>query len=251
MKDWFTLRWLPSRLLPAGSSSTPLLVDSRETIDHQATNGIADGARRDAVYVDHGEAYGNLGEEAMILNALARIEDYLHPRKIYITHPADEPLPTGGNPRVEDAPSPFRAFREAAEKWQRRLRRLRKVPVLRRWIRAEGDVSYWRLLAWIDGRFPYLSGLRGNDEVRRFLSALEDSRVYYHVGMSGLNEFWEHGLVFKRWVLQQARERVELVVLSSQGLGPVSTASTRNEMRQLLRLADIISLRDKKAIAWR
>jgi polysaccharide pyruvyl transferase WcaK-like protein len=197
------------------------------------------------VYVDHGEAYGNLGEEAMILNALARIENYLLPRKIYITHPADEPLPTGGNSRVQDTPSPFRAFRAAAEKWQRRLRRLRKVPVLRRWIHAEGDVAYWRFLAWIDRRLPILSGLRGNDEVRQFLRALEDSRVYYHVGMSGLNEFWEHGLVFKHWVLQQARTRVELVVLSSQGLGPVSTASTRNEMRELLELADIISLRDK------
>lgn len=220
-------------------------MDRRETSNHQPTNGIADGARRDAVYVDHGEAYGNLGEEAMILNALARIEDFLHPRKIYITHPADEPLPTGGNRRVQDSPSPFRAFREAAEKWQRRLRRLRKVPVLRRWIRPAGDVTYWRFLAWIDRRLPFLSGLRGNAEVRQFLSALQDSRVYYHVGMSGLNEFWEHGLVFKRWVLQQARARVELVVLSSQGLGPVTTASTRSEMRELLELADIISLRDK------
>ena len=85
----------------------------------------------------------------------------------------------------------------------------------------------------------------GSDYVELLAVRTDDSRVYYHVGMSGLNEFWEHGLVFKRWVLLQARERVQLVVLSSQGLGPVSTLSARSEMQELLELADVVSLRDK------
>lgn len=217
----------------------------RAETSHPPAAAMVAGARRDAVYVDHGEAYGNLGEEAMILNALDRIERQLAPRTIYITHPDGQPLPTGDNPRVRDVPSPFGAFRDAAERWQRRLRRFRKFPVVRRWIRPEGDVAWWRFVAWLDGCCPRVAGLRRHRDVQRFLAALEDSRVYYHVGMSGLNEFWEQGLIFKRWVLQQARARVEWVVLSSQGLGPVTTRSTRDEMRRLLDLADIVSLRDK------
>jgi polysaccharide pyruvyl transferase WcaK-like protein len=63
--------------------------------------------------------------------------------------------------------------------------------------------------------------------------------------MSGLNEFWEPGLAYKRWVAQQARQRVDLVVFSAQGLGPVQSSSARNELRDLLNLADVVTLRDQ------
>src|SRR5512141_692502 len=65
-------------------------------------------AAGDGVYVDHGEAYGNLGEEAMILTALARFRKRFQPRVIYVTHAAGEHLPVGHLPTVRSTPSPFR-----------------------------------------------------------------------------------------------------------------------------------------------
>jgi polysaccharide pyruvyl transferase WcaK-like protein len=195
--------------------------------------------------VDHGEAYGNLGEEAMILNALARIETFLRPRAIYITHAAGKPLPTGNNPRIRDTPSPYQALRNATKRLHRAFQKWARTPRLRRLLPREDDVFYWRLAVFLDRWFPAGLDLRNQPEVREFLRALDDCRVYYHVGMSGLNEFWEPGLVYKRWVLRQARRRVDLVVLSSQGLGPVNRPSARREMKGLLEHADVVSLRDK------
>ena len=74
-------------------------------------------AAGDGVYVDHGEAYGNLGEEAMILTALARFQKRFHPRVIYVTHAAGEPLPVGHLSKVRSTPSPFRAFAAAVAPW--------------------------------------------------------------------------------------------------------------------------------------
>jgi hypothetical protein len=200
----------------------------------------------DGVYVDHGEAYGNLGEEAMILSALTRLETHFGPRRIYITRWADEPMPTSGHPRVLDTPSPFRAFQAAAQGWQVRFQILQRLPLVRRWLPPVTDPFYWRFLVWFDRWFPFLSDLRKSPDVCQFREALSNCALYYHVGMSGLNEFWEHGLIFKRWVVSQARSRAKLVVLSSQGLGPVSRPGARRQMKKLLGLADIVSLRDKE-----
>ena len=206
-------------------------------------NRPSNSTRRKAfqVVVDHGEAYGNIGEEAMILNALRRLELHLKPQVLHLVHQAGEPLPHGDNSKVRPVPSPLPAFREAAKRLSLRLSWLQRFSGIRR----QGEAYYWRLTAKLDRLCPGFSGLRQSDEVRQFLRALDQSEVYYHVGMSGLNEFWEAGLAYKRWVLEQARRRGLMVVLSSQGLGPVSTASSRAAMQSLLQLADVVTLRDK------
>ena len=190
------------------------------------------------IVVDHGEAYGNLGEEAMILNALRRLDLHLQPSAMHLVHQPGEPLPHGDNPKVQSVPSPLPSFRAAADRLRRRLRR---IPGFKR----QDDLFYWRLLAKIDRLWPRMSGLGSDVHIQQFFHALEQSDVYFHVGMSGLNDCWEAGLVYKRWVLEQARRRGLLVILSAQGLGPVCSPSSRTEMKALLQLADVVTLRDR------
>lgn len=190
------------------------------------------------IVVDHGEAYGNLGEEAMILNALRRLNLHLQPSAMHLVHEPGEPLPHGDNPNVQGVPSPLPSFRAAATRWRHRLRR---IPGFKR----QDDLFYWRLTAKIDRLWPRMSGLESDVQVQQFFHALEQSDVYFHVGMSGLNDCWEAGLIYKRWVLEQARRRGLLVILSAQGLGPVCSPSSRAEMKALLQLADVVTLRDR------
>jgi hypothetical protein len=72
--------------------------------------GPRERARATRVYVDHHSlGYGNLGDEAMLLSALHRLDVYLAPCEFVLPVHGDGVLPER-LPPVEITPSPYRVL---------------------------------------------------------------------------------------------------------------------------------------------
>jgi polysaccharide pyruvyl transferase WcaK-like protein len=210
--------------------------------------GPRERARATRVYVDHHSlGYGNLGDEAMLLSALHRLDVYLAPCEFVLPVHGDGVLPER-LPPVEITPSPYRVL----DRWTSWAFRLLTWPR-----RLPGLAGWWprpdkeRLRQWVAAALAGLValgrrlGLPAPDRaLQHALTALATCDVLYGVGDNSFNDFSRKGVVDKTWFFRLARPFVPVSVLSAHGLGPLETPWARAALARLLPSLDLLSFRD-------
>jgi polysaccharide pyruvyl transferase WcaK-like protein len=190
------------------------------------------------VYVDHGEAYGNLGDEAMLLGALSRLQRHLGPCQFVIPRESSRPLPALSGYAVQLVPSPFAFFLRTNQLLERSTARLSRFgvphpPSLRSRVRAA------RVLA-----SACAAGLWRDPQFAEFADALRRCDLFYGVGAADFNDYNAFGAAYKCWLYMTARARARVVAVSAQGFGPLRNGELPPLMRHAFRNIDLLSFRD-------
>lgn len=173
------------------------------------------------IYVDHGEAYGNLGDEAMLLNALRRLDLHLGPCRFVLPAEPGRPLPKG-LPPVETVPSPRLAFQRVA--------RVLGLPAKLAGWKADGP-GLWRKAAMLVGARKFNAAIRGCD-------------AFFGVGAADFSDYWLEGVVYKCWLYRTARKFVKVSAVSAQGIGPLERPWARKLAGESFSHLDLLSFRD-------
>lgn len=174
------------------------------------------------IYVEHGAATSNIGDDALLLSAIDRLRRYLPHAHIRVPRRVHGRLP-GGLGGVEIVPDLLGAFTAVS---RLRLDRLRGRS------RPEAAAARRRTADKLDGT------------PMRSLRPLLSADVLYVVGDNALNDLNPAGIVFRSWLCRQAKAAGSKVVLSSQGLGPLEDAWARTAVAEMLSTADVLTLRD-------
>ena len=184
------------------------------------------------IYLDHGEAYGNLGDEAMLLNAVRRIRRRLGECRFVVPCETGRPLPTiEGGHHVTAPRLPTAALAERSSSCRRALKAVgRRVP---------SDLP-WRVPAWL-----YLRGV-GLPGWRRVLGALARCDAVYCVGAANMNDVTRRSQLLVKWLIVSRARRLGIpAVVSSQALGPLTHAWALRKALETARRASHFSLRDR------
>jgi polysaccharide pyruvyl transferase WcaK-like protein len=187
--------------------------------------------RRRRIYVDHGEAYGNLGDEAMLRSALARLETHLGPVGFVLPREDARPLPDLSAHDIETVPSPYAAFAEA-DRWLSGKATIAKV------VRRQ-PIELTSLAARIAAR----AGALGAD-FGRFRAALGSCDAFYGVGAADFNDYNLAGAAYKCWLYEVARSAVPVVAVAAQGFGPLRDPGLGRLMRRAFDRVHVLSFRD-------
>ena len=182
------------------------------------------------IYLDHGGAYGNLGDEAMLTNAARRIRECIGSVRFIIPREEGAPLPDVG-PCVE-IPSPNTKIAALGMglvrigPLRRFLEQFRYYPILRRMrkmVVGNRALSPWNTL----------------------LEHVENAAAVYLVGAANLNDFARYSCLLPRYLLvEQAHQLGVPVVVSSQTVGPLKLPWTRQAVYDMWRRAHFFSVRD-------
>lgn len=182
------------------------------------------------ILLDHGEAYGNLGDDAMLLAAHARILDALDGHVTFLVPRRDgEPLP--GLAQTQYIPSARLAIPEAVirlgnKRWATLLGLFKRPYLLERWI----------------ARHERLMG--GSREWRALVHALGECDALYGVGCGNMNDIAPHvTLLYRLALCRAAKHRGIPVITSSQGLGPLRCRWSWNIAERICALSDQFTLR--------
>lgn len=192
------------------------------------------------VFVDHGEAYGNLGDEAMLLSALRRLTSSLGPCHFVIPRESSRPLPRLDDFVVEHVPSPFLFFDRMAgllDRYRALLARTR-LPGPDGGLRSK--VAFARL-AWQGVR---LGIWRDDYGLREAMQAIRQCDVFYGVGAADFNDFNAFGAAYKCWLYRMVRPFVPVVAVSAQGFGPLENAELKVLMAGAFDDVDLLGFRD-------
>jgi polysaccharide pyruvyl transferase WcaK-like protein len=194
------------------------------------------------VFVDHGEAYGNLGDEAMLVQALERVERRFGPCSFVLPRAGDAPLPPS-LPALEAVSPPLRTLGIRTDAIARRLGRLslrpERISVLR--------LAAAQLLA--EAAWSQRLGRRPSAELAALLDTLAGCDVFYGVGAADFSDHWLEGVIYKSWLYRLAAGVVPIVAVSSQGLGPLEIPWARRAAARGFRAVDLLSFRDVSASA--
>jgi len=189
-------------------------------------------ARRPRIYLDHGEAYGNLGDDAMLLNAVRRIRQRIGPCSFVLPVKAGCPMP-----EVEDC-TVILSPRATMSAWAQGLRLL-SVPV--RLVRRGTPDAVWRLAGAAMARWPHAG--RGWHRAVVELCACD---ALYCVGAANMNEWAKRGPLLMKWALIKTAGRLgKPVIVSSQTIGPFRSHWTLEKTVEAVRSADHFSFRDR------
>lgn len=183
------------------------------------------------IYLDHGEAYGNLGDEAMLINASRRLQKALGDVEFVIPRAGDAPLPDIEGATHVTSPNP--ALR-------RLMRRLVPLGRIREWFHELN----WDPLALLT---PFLMRvLGGTEEWKNMLGYLSRCDGLYLVGAANLNDFARLPCVLPKYALVcEALTRDIPVVVSSQTVGPLSIPWVQRAVRRMVNQADSFTTRDR------
>ena len=188
------------------------------------------------VWVEHSCGWGNLGDDALLISALNRLEHHLGPCSFVLPVLGQGQLPAA-IPPVRAVRAPQASLQDALEARPRKLDR-----VAERLLAQEGFNTPRRAALRALGRraLGVASKGAGFDE-------LDGCDLVYVVGDNSFNDFYPEGVVDRRRLCQEARRRGIPVALSCQGFGPVRTRWARRELRRMLREVDLVSVRDSRA----
>jgi polysaccharide pyruvyl transferase WcaK-like protein len=198
------------------------------------------------VFVDHGEAYGNLGDEAMLLRALSRLRQYLGPCKVLLTAAEAAPLPDG-LVEVERIRSPRGMLRHRATWVEHQFEKLYRLPSVWRWLAKPSDFFFWRAAVWLTGVEGWLWRWKlwhKDSAFSQWRKTIRGCDLFYGVGAATLNEPNQYGLVYKAWLYGEVERAIPCRVLSAQGLGPFQTKSGLRAVKRCLRAMSAVSFRD-------
>jgi len=183
-------------------------------------------ARPYRVFVDHGEAYGNLGDESMLFSALTRLRRHLGECKFVVPREGERPLPALQGFDVQFVPSPYQYFMRAGEKTAWLTARLERVGIV------HPESLGWRMRA------------ASAFAARKTVSLLRGCDAFYGVGAADFNDFNAPGAAYKCWLYGVARPHVRVVAVSAQGIGPVRNPELARLMRKAFDQLDLLSFRD-------
>lgn len=182
------------------------------------------------IYLEHGEAYGNLGDEAMLMNAARRLRRALGEVEFVVPKIGDEPLPDIGAVKV--IPSPRPAI-------NRLMHRLVPFGRVRKWMHQQE----YDPLAMVTPLMMRLLG--GIGEWNTLLEQLRSCDGVYFVGAANLNDFARFNCVLPKYALwAQAQSLGKPVIMSSQTVGPLEMAWPQQMVRRMATQSKFFSVRD-------
>lgn len=183
------------------------------------------------VFIDHGEAYRNLGDEAMLRAAIDKFERRLDDFQILV--PAENPdlLPNQISDKVETVPSIRPLFSSFNGPYSAQCR-LADVGL--------NELDYSR---FIELFLTYCKKLPVCPAITGLTNAIQSSDIFYGTGGAYFNDYYPPGIGHKRWMYGQIPETTASV-LSSQGFGPLENRWTRKATADALEHLDIVTFRD-------
>jgi len=181
----------------------------------------AAGTVRPRIYLDHGEAYGNLGDDAMLLNAVRRIGQHIGPCSFVLPVKPGCPVPEIEDCTVIRSPG----------------------------FRPQGRIL-WRLTpdaVWRLAGEAMVRSVRAGRDWHRAIVELRACDALYCVGAANMNEWTRRGPLLMKWALiKTARRLGKPVIVSSQTIGPFRSRWTLEKTVEAVRLADHFSFRDRR-----
>lgn len=194
------------------------------------------------IYIDHWEDYESVGDQAMLLNALRRLEFYLGPCQFVGPLSAEKKgqfhypnLTTVATPHLEilrTATSLKTMYAKVPSSWRP------KMP----------STTFLDLAVFIFDLkyFLYSLGIHFvfRDAFKEFLDEIKKCDVFFTSGDCSLSDYWLDGVVLKSWFLRLVRRYVSVSVLSSQGIGPLTIPWARKRLVRALSTLDLLSFRD-------
>lgn len=193
------------------------------------------------VFVDHGEAYGNLGDEAMLSNALRRLQAQLGECIFVIPREGTRPLPVFDGWRVEEVPSPFLFYMAVRDCLQALLTRMR----------GHGLPLAELTLPQISAAAHLLFGLKKHGVARKIcgdltslIAALRSCDAFYGVGAADFNDFNAFGAAYKTWLYEAVRPFVAVSAVGPQGFGPLTRTDLKSLMARAFDRLDLLAFRD-------
>ena len=198
------------------------------------------------IYIDHWEDYDSIGDQAMLLNALRRLETYLGPCQFI------GPLSAGREgefeyPYYKSLPPPYLEIKKTAGRLKRYYSKILRffpgslIPI----IKSKTFLNIAIAILSIK-HFFYKMGFHFvfNESFRVFLQEIKSCDVFFTVGDCSLSDYWLDGVILKSWLIKFVRPYIAVSVLSSQGIGPLETPWARKRLVDALQTLDILSFRD-------
>jgi polysaccharide pyruvyl transferase WcaK-like protein len=182
------------------------------------------------IYLEHGEAYGNLGDEAMLINASRRLQKAIGDVEFIIPREGSSPLPDIEAGTQVASPDP--ALRKL-------MRRFVPFGMIRMWSHERS----WDPLALLA---PFLMRVLGGiGQWRDMLDHLSRCDGVYLVGAANLNDFARLPCVLPKYaIVFEALTRDIPVVVSSQTVGPLSVPWVQRAVRKMVNQVNYFSTRD-------
>lgn len=181
------------------------------------------------IYIDHGEAYGNLGDEAMLISATQRIREELNEVEFIIPCRDDEPLPNIEKSTIILSPLPRLYF------ITRTLSLLGKIT---RNFSYKSDFVPLFFTEILNSNLSIFSW-------RYYVDIFRDCDALYSVGAANLNDFTRfNSLFFRSMLISQFYKLGIPSIVSSQAIGPLELTWTKTMVRRAIQQSTYFSLRD-------
>jgi polysaccharide pyruvyl transferase WcaK-like protein len=183
------------------------------------------------VFIDHGEAYQNLGDEAMLIAAVNKFERLLNEPRILVPASETELLPEAVRPRVDVVPSMRSHFGRLSKIYNLQSKCNEYYPQF-------PDVA-----SVFERGITCLGSTRFSPEMQKVVDAIHSSDIFYAAGGAYFNDFHPAGIGYKRWVYSKIPAQTASA-LSAQGIGPLENDWTRRATAEALKNLNVVTFRD-------
>ncbi|MCC6580558.1 MAG: polysaccharide pyruvyl transferase family protein [Phycisphaeraceae bacterium] len=187
------------------------------------------------IWLDQGGAYGNLGDEAMLSCAVARLRRLIPDCRIVISAQRGQPLPEVG--AYEQVESPAKLLHDLAAA----VRRRGGSWLGRRLEHSHGDLT---AAGWLIHQSSLLPP-EERQRARRMLEAIDSCDAYYAVGAANLHDWsLRHHVLPRAWTVEQFAAKGKPVFIVGQTVGPLRHRATAQAVRAMAMASDAFTLRD-------
>lgn len=198
------------------------------------------------IYIDHWEDYESIGDQAMLLNALRRLELHLGPCQFVGPLSPNQKGKFQYPNMVMVIPPHLEIQWDAArlKSLYARVARLlpsRLVPKIKTTAFLDYAIAVFSFKLCL-----YSLGLRTvfGEPFQNFLKEIAACDVFFTVGDCSLSDYWLDGVVIKSWLFHLVRRYIPIRVLSSQGIGPLTVPWARKRLVRALSTLSLLSFRD-------
>ena len=198
------------------------------------------------IYIDHWEDYQSIGDKAMLLNSLRRLELHLGPC-LFVGPLSPKKEDEFYRPSMQTVPAPHLEILRYAG-WLKKLytklskllpSRIRPKVVSKDYLNVSiAFLAFKHVLYSLGVRCVF------RESFRSFLEVINNCDIFFTVGDCSLSDYWLDGVILKSWLIKFVRPYVTVSVLSSQGIGPLETHWARRRLIKSLKTLDILSFRD-------
>jgi polysaccharide pyruvyl transferase WcaK-like protein len=198
------------------------------------------------IFVDHWEDYESIGDRAMLLNAMRRLELHLGPCQ-FVSPLSPKKAGKFQFPNLITVTPPYQEVNSLSAWLRAPYAKLTELLPARLMPKISASFFLEVALALTDFKLVlYSVGLRSvfRKSFRAYLEELSKCDVFFTVGDCSLSDYWLDGIRLKSWLLKLVRRYVSVSVLSSQGIGPLTAPWARKRLVGALKHLDILSFRD-------